>query len=69
MKNVLRDKIRKEGKEREGGGGREGEREEGRKERRRKQSKTEENKYQEHPPFLSVLAIIQLCAFGQVRLL
>jgi len=44
-------------------------REEGRKERGRKESKIEKNKYQEHPPFLSILAIIQLCAFGQVRLL
>lgn len=51
----------------------EGERkkETGRKERKREEGKQdrEKNKDQEHPPFLSILAIIQLCAFGQVRLL
>ena len=51
----------------------EGERkkETGRKERKREEGKQdrEKNKYQEHPPFLSILAIIQLCAFGQVKLL
>ena len=71
MANVLREKIRKEGKERGRSGGREEERErkEGKKGEGRRARQREKNKYQEHPAFLSILAIIELCAFGQVRLL